>query len=51
MSDSDRILIVGGGPVGSLTGLRRMAADPVAHRDFVLRGSLIAMLRKSEQIG
>ena len=34
----------------NLDNLRRMAADPVAHRDFVLRSSLIAMQRKSEEI-
>ena len=34
----------------NLDNLRRMAANPAAHRDFVLRGSLLAMLRKSEQI-
>lgn len=34
----------------NLDNLRRMAADPKAHRDFVMRSSLIAMLRKSETI-
>jgi 3-(3-hydroxy-phenyl)propionate hydroxylase len=34
----------------NLENLRRMAADPKAHRDFVMRSSLLAMLRKSETI-
>ena len=34
----------------NLENLRRMAAEPAAHREFVQRSSLIAMLRKSEEI-
>jgi 3-(3-hydroxy-phenyl)propionate hydroxylase len=34
----------------TLDNLRRMAADPVQHRDFVLRSSLIAMKRKADLI-
>jgi 3-(3-hydroxy-phenyl)propionate hydroxylase len=34
----------------NLDRLRRMAADPVQHHDFVLRSSLIAMARKAEEI-
>jgi 3-(3-hydroxy-phenyl)propionate hydroxylase len=34
----------------TLDNLRRMAADPTQHRDFVLRSSLIAMKRKADTI-
>jgi 3-(3-hydroxy-phenyl)propionate hydroxylase len=34
----------------NLENLRRMAANPAQHRDFVLRSSLIAMYRKAETI-
>lgn len=34
----------------NLENLRRMAANPDQHRDFVLRSSLIAMYRKAETI-
>lgn len=34
----------------NLANLRKMAADPKQHRDFVLRSSLIAMYRKAETI-
>ena len=30
--------------------LRRIAADPAAHREFVLRGSLIGMQRRADDI-
>ena len=34
----------------NLDNLRRMADDPAAHREFVLRSSLIAMRRRAEEI-
>ncbi len=34
----------------NLDNLRRMAADPQAHKDFVMRSSLIAMKRRADEL-